>query len=128
MAIDFPRLRLHLALAMISAAVIAYQIALMQILSVVQWHHFAYMIIAVALLGFGAAGACLSLLRPWLMIHFASLLPLAMYLSGAAMSLMTGIAQSSWVRFDSLLLFKLTNRVLSRRELFLLAVLPGGPN
>ena len=35
MAIDVPRLRLHLALAMISAAVIAYQLALMQILSVV---------------------------------------------------------------------------------------------
>ena len=124
MAIDVPRIRLHLALAMISAAVIAYQLALMQILSVVQWHHFAYMIIAVALLGFGAAGACLSLLRPWLMIHFVSLLPLAMVLSGAAMALMTGIAQSSWVRFDSLLLFTGISQLLRLLLTYCLYFLP----
>ncbi|MBU2055261.1 MAG: RsmD family RNA methyltransferase [Proteobacteria bacterium] len=105
MAVNLPRLRLHLALAMISAAVIAYQLALMQILSVVQWHHFAYMIIAVALLGFGAAGACISLTRPWLMRRFSALLPLALCLSGAMMAVMTVVAQSSWARFDSLLLF-----------------------
>jgi hypothetical protein len=97
--------RLHLSLAMISAAVIAFQLALMQLLSLVQWHHFASMIIAVALLGFGAAGTCLSLLRARLMRHFEPLLPLLLCLSGAAMALVTGIAQSSWVRFDSLLVF-----------------------
>jgi hypothetical protein len=53
MAPGLPVFRLHIALAMISAAVIAFQLALMQVLSLVQWHHFASMIIAVALLGFG---------------------------------------------------------------------------
>ncbi len=105
MAVELPGGRLHLALATVSGAVIAYQLALMQILSLVQWHHFASMIIAVALLGFGAAGTCLSLLRPWLMRRFAPLLPLALCLSGTAMALMPGIAQGSWTRFDSLLLF-----------------------
>ena len=90
---------------MISAAVIAFQLALMQLLSLVQWYHFASMIIAVALLGFGAAGTCLSLLRSRLTRHFAPLLPLLLCLSGAAMALVTGIAQISWVRFDSLLMF-----------------------
>ena len=97
MAPGLPRLRLHVALAMISAAVIAFQLALMQLLSLVQWHHFASMIVAVALLGFGAAGTCLSLLRSRLMPHFAPLLPLLLCLSGAAMALVTGIAQGSWV-------------------------------
>jgi hypothetical protein len=55
---------------MISAAVIAFQLALMQLLSLVQWYHFGSMIISVALLGFGAAGTCLSLLRSRLMRHF----------------------------------------------------------
>ena len=105
MAFRFSRLRLRLALALISAAVIAYQLALMQILSLVQWHHFAYLIIAVALLGFGAAGTLLSLLRERLMTDFAMLLPLVLCLSGAAMALMPGIAQCPPVRFDSLLLF-----------------------
>ncbi len=117
MAPGLPVLRLHLALAMVSAAVIAFQLALMQFLSLVQWHHFASMIIAVALLGFGAAGTCLSLLRSRLMRHFESLLPLLLCLSGAAMALAMGIAQGSLVRFDSLLVFtgirELLNLVLT---------------
>ena len=105
MAVEIPGLRRHLALATISGAVIAYQLALMQILSLVQWHHFASLIVAVALLGFGAAGTSLALLRPWLMRRFAPLLPLVLCLSGAAMALMPGLAQGPWARFDSLLVF-----------------------
>ncbi|HQP31956.1 MAG TPA: hypothetical protein PLB81_11570, partial [Deltaproteobacteria bacterium] len=56
-------LRLFVAVALVSAAVIAYQVSLMQILSIVQWHHFAATIIAIALLGFGASGTCIALLR-----------------------------------------------------------------
>ena len=105
MAIDLSGLRRHLALATISGAVIAYQLALMQLLSLIQWHHFASLIVAVALLGFGAAGTFLALLRPWLMRHFAPLLPLVLCLSGAAMAMMPGLAQGPWARFDSLLIF-----------------------
>jgi len=54
---------LGLAVALISAAGIAYQIVLMRILSIAQWHHFAYMVISVAMLGFGASGALLALFR-----------------------------------------------------------------
>lgn len=42
---------------------IAYQIVLMRVLSIAQWHHFAYMIISIAMLGFGAGGTLLTLLR-----------------------------------------------------------------
>lgn len=105
MAPAYPKTRRHLGLAMISAAVIAFQLALMQFLSLVQWHHFAAMIIAVALLGFGAAGTCLALLRPRLMRRCDSLLPLLLCLSAAGMALAVGIAQLPGVRFDSLLVF-----------------------
>jgi len=105
MAVNLSRLRLHLALALISAAALAYQLALVQILSLVQWHHFASMVIAVALLGFGAAGACLSLARTWLMERIDALLPLVLLLAGGAMAAMPAVAQGSWARFDSLLLF-----------------------
>ncbi len=123
MAPAYPKTRRHLSLAMISAAVIAFQLALMQFLSLVQWRHFAAMIIAVALLGFGAAGTCLALLRPWLLRRFDSLLPLLLCLSAAGMALAVGIAQLPGVRFDSLLVFtagrELLKLVLSYGVFFL---------
>lgn len=45
-----------------SASVLAYEILLMRLLSISFWHHFAYMVISLALLGFGAAGSFLFLL------------------------------------------------------------------
>jgi hypothetical protein len=56
-------LRTRVAIALISLAVIAFELALMRALSLRFWHHFAYMVISVALLGFGASGTALTLLR-----------------------------------------------------------------
>lgn len=53
-----------LALVLISAATLAYELALMRAFSVALWHHFAYMVISIALLGFGASGTLLALWRP----------------------------------------------------------------
>jgi len=50
-----------IAVALISAAALAYEIVLMRLFSIILWHHFAYMIISLALLGYGASGALLSL-------------------------------------------------------------------
>jgi hypothetical protein len=50
-----------LAIAMLSAAALGYEILLMRLFSVIQWHHFAYMMISVALLGYGAAGTFVAL-------------------------------------------------------------------
>lgn len=43
---------------------LAYELALMRIMALAEWHHFAYMIISIALLGFAAAGTYLTLFRP----------------------------------------------------------------
>jgi spermidine synthase len=51
-----------LAVALVSAAALAYEILLMRLFSINLWHHFAYMIISLALLGWGASGALLTLL------------------------------------------------------------------
>jgi spermidine synthase len=45
-----------------SASVLAYEILLMRFLSISLWSHFAYMVISLALLGFGASGSFLFLL------------------------------------------------------------------
>ena len=47
------------AVALLSAAVLAYEVLLTRLLAIVQWHHFAFMVISIALLGFGASGAFL---------------------------------------------------------------------
>lgn len=46
----------------VSASVLAYEILLMRMLSIAQWYHVVYMVISMALLGYGAAGSLLFLL------------------------------------------------------------------
>ncbi|MEJ8850700.1 SAM-dependent methyltransferase [Variovorax rhizosphaerae] len=50
-----------IAVTLVSAAALAYEILLMRLFSIILWHHFAYMIISLALLGWGASGALLTL-------------------------------------------------------------------
>ncbi len=96
--------RLPLAVGLCSAAVIAFQLVIMQLLAIAQWHHFAYMVISMALLGFGAAGTALALYRPLCERHYAALLP-ALF-AGCALAM----AASAWLvglagDFDAFLLF-----------------------
>ena len=51
----------RLAIALVSAAALAYQLLLMRWLAIAHWHPFAVMIISLALLGHGASGTWLSL-------------------------------------------------------------------
>ena len=65
--------RLPLAsVALVSSAALANEILLTRMFAVVHWHHFAYMIISLALLGFGASGAFLALARRPLLRHLAT--------------------------------------------------------
>ena len=50
-------------MALLSAAALAYEVLLTRLFAIIQWHHFAYMIISVALLGYGAAGTTVTLLQ-----------------------------------------------------------------
>ena len=50
------------AIGLISAAILAFEVLLMRLYAIVGWHHFAYMMISIALLGFGASGTALALL------------------------------------------------------------------
>ena len=52
-----------LTLGLVSATVVALQIGLIRALSVASYHHFTYLVISIALLGFGASGTLLSLVR-----------------------------------------------------------------
>lgn len=54
---------LLVALAVVSAAALAWQIALIHLLSIAHWGHFASLVVSLALLGFGASGSLVAVLR-----------------------------------------------------------------
>jgi len=60
----------YYAVFIISATAIAYEILLIRIFSIIQWHHFAYMVISLALLGYAASGTFQTLFSRWLMPRF----------------------------------------------------------
>ncbi len=93
------------SLGLHSAAIIAFQLALMQLISIVQWHHFAYMIISVAMLGFGASGTLLALARERLIRSSSWLVPILMTISGFFMIVSFEITRLDFFSFDVFLLF-----------------------
>lgn len=97
--------RLLISICLLSLSMIAYQLSLMQYLSIVQWYHFAYMVIAIALLGFGAAGTFIAIFRKSFLSRIEFLLPLFMLLTGLCMPLVLWLSGQPFARFDTYLLF-----------------------
>jgi hypothetical protein len=60
---DRPGAALLLSVACLSAAVLAYEVALVHLIAITHWTHFAAMVISLALLGFGASGSALTVAR-----------------------------------------------------------------
>jgi SAM-dependent methyltransferase len=100
-----PAARLLASVGLLSVAVVALQLSIMRLLALTQWHHFAAMVISVALLGFGAAGTVLALWRDRLLAHRENLVPLLMLASAAATALLPWLGRSAFARFDTYLLF-----------------------
>ncbi|HSS63513.1 MAG TPA: SAM-dependent methyltransferase, partial [Gammaproteobacteria bacterium] len=67
---EVSRLGTLLPVALISSAVLGFEILLARLFAIVQWHHFAYMVISIALLGFGASGALLCLVGKFFATRF----------------------------------------------------------
>ena len=71
---------LLVAVSLLSAAAIAYEILLTRLFAIALWHHFAYMVISLALLGYGASGTFLAFVRHRLQARFgASFAALAVF-------------------------------------------------
>jgi len=84
---------LLVSISLISAAALGYEVLLTRLFSIIHWHHFAYMIISLALLGYGASGTFLTLAGPWLQSRFRSVFAANAGLFGIAMVLCFGLAQ-----------------------------------
>jgi hypothetical protein len=74
-----------MTIALLSAAALGYEILLIRLFSIIQWHHFAYMIISLALLGYGVSGTFLSFTQQHLLQRY----PLALLLNLALFAVTT---------------------------------------
>ena len=105
---------LFLATLLISAAAIAYEILLMRMLSIVQWHHFAYMIISLALLGYGASGTFIATAKRLLQPRFEFFFSLS--------SLLFSVTMVACFVFGQRVPFNALEIVWNPRQYFYLAV------
>jgi len=60
-----------ISITLLSASALGYEILLMRLFSIIQWHHFAYMIISLALLGYGVSGTFVGIFRDALLRRFS---------------------------------------------------------
>ena len=100
-----PDRRVLAALVLGSAGITAFQIGLMRLFSFVQWYHFAYMMVSLALLGFGASGALLTWTRRLWANDAPRAAGIALATGAAAMPLSTALLAWEPLRFDLYLLF-----------------------
>jgi len=110
------------SIALISAAALAYEILLMRLFSIIQWHHFAYMMISLALLGYGASGTFLALSRQWLKGRFRAAYLVNAVLFGISALLCFQLAQS--VPFNALEVLWDPQQPLRLMLIFLLLFIP----
>jgi len=86
-------------LFLISTATLAYEINLTRLLSVTQFYHFAFMIVSIALLGFGASGTLLASLPGLGQRNLESNLGWLALASGVTM--LGAYLLTNWLPFDS---------------------------
>src|SRR5512147_2111604 len=82
------------AVALLSATALAFEVLLVRIFSIMQWHHFAAMIISMALLGYGASGTLLTFARPWLLTRIEPAFATLAVLFATAMLASVSLAQT----------------------------------
>jgi len=58
------------AIFILSATALAYEVLLVRLFSIIHWSHFAFMVISIALLGYGASGSMITVFRERLLAHY----------------------------------------------------------
>ena len=111
-----------LAVGVLSAAALAYEILLTRLFTLIQWHHFAWMIISVAMLGWGAAGTLVTLFLAPLLKRFQAAFAIAAALFG--LSAIACFALAQVIPFNPLEAFWDTGQFLRLGLIYLCLLLP----
>jgi len=86
-------------LFLISTATLTFEITLTRLFSVAQFYHFAFMIVSIALLGFGASGTALTIFSK--LGRDAPRRALGLLGLGAGFSILGAYLLTNWLPFDS---------------------------
>ncbi|MFH1616171.1 MAG: hypothetical protein ABIG61_13930 [Planctomycetota bacterium] len=110
------------ALVLVSAVVLALELVLMRALSIGQWHHFAYLVISTALLGFGCSGTLISICQRF----FRKRAHLCLWLSavGLAVTIPATFHLAQKIPFDQLQLVWDFRQVFYLLGLYILFAVP----
>ena len=112
----------YVALAIISAATLAYEVLLVRLFAIVQWHHFAFMAISIALLGFGASGTWLALWQHRVGSHFTPIFAASAALF--ALSAPASFLAAQSLPFNALAIVWDPGQLLYLLAMYLLLVVP----
>ncbi len=113
---------IRLAIGLVSAATLAYEVLLLRLFAIVQWHHFAFMAISIALLGFGASGTFLFLARDRLRPFFTA--AFAANAAGFGGTALAGFALAQRLPFNALEVVWVPRQLLWLAVLYLVLGIP----
>lgn len=111
-----------MAVALLSAAALGYEVLLLRLFAIVQWHHFAYLAISVALLGFGAAGTFVTLTRDRLLATYPG--SFAVAAAAFAVATISSFAAAERVPFNALEILWDPSQFLKLAAIYLLLFIP----
>jgi len=114
--------RIQISLFLISSVLIAYQILLVKLISIQYWYHFSYLIISIALLGFGTSGTFVFIFREWLKNHLSAVLFILPFL--LTLAIWTNIYLIRTIEFNPLMIIWLTDEILNLLYLCLSIFIP----
>jgi hypothetical protein len=112
----------YFSVALVSGAALAYEILLMRLFSIIQWHHFSYMIIGLALLGYGFSGTFVSIFQHWLQARFKHVYLASLLLFGLTSVASFMLAQA--LPFNAELILWDSRQIVYLLLIFLLLSLP----
>ena len=120
-----PSLPVYVGVALASGAAIAAQVAFTRVFAISLWHHFAYLVIGIALLGFGVAGSYLTA-RGGAVLEKDGALDeaLARRAMIAAIATLLGVAVLATVRTNALALFRDPSVLVALTVVIALAAVP----
>jgi len=90
---------IQVSLFLLSLSILVFEINLSRLFSVAQFYHFSFMIVSLALLGFGASGTFLAIFHAFGRLHLSR--TMAFLASGASLSILGAYLVTNWLPFDS---------------------------
>ncbi|HPJ45676.1 MAG TPA: hypothetical protein PL017_06220 [Tenuifilaceae bacterium] len=105
-------MRDKISIFLISASLIGFQLAIINLLSYSQWHHFAFLAVSIAMLGFGSSGVLLAVKTEFFVRNSKQLILWLFLLCGISTSISPLLINTSLIHFDTFLIFSDSTHLL----------------